>query len=128
MMVDLCRHRDEGYVALRDIAERQGISKKYLEQIVPLLNNAGMLQTGRGYQGGYRLLKEPSEYTVADILRTAEGSLAPVSCLEVSPVQCEHYNECATVGVWEGLYKVIDEYLSGITLADLAEEKPNEKN
>ena len=119
MLVDLAEHQSEGFVALKDIAGRQNISKKYLEQIVPVLNNSGFLQTNRGYQGGYRLSRTPDKYTVGDILRLTEGSLAPVACLENSPNLCERQNECATLHVWEGLYKVINEYLDGITLQDI---------
>ena len=81
MMIDLSQHSSDEFVALKDIAERQGISKKYLEQIVPLLNGAGMLSTNRGYQGGYKLARKPKDYTVAEILRVTEGNLAPVACL-----------------------------------------------
>lgn len=123
MLVDLAEHQSEGFVALKDIAGRQNISKKYLEQIVPVLNNSGFLQTNRGYQGGYRLSKTPDKYTVGDILRLTEGSLAPVACLENSPNLCERQNECATLHVWEGLYKVINEYLDGITLQDIIDSK-----
>ena len=123
MLVDLAEHQSEGFVALKDIAGRQNISKKYLEQIVPVLNNSGFLQTNRGYQGGYRLSRTPDKYTVGDILRLTEGSLAPVACLENSPNLCERQNECATLHVWEGLYKVINEYLDGITLQDIIDRK-----
>ncbi len=123
MLVDLAEHQSEGFVALKDIAGRQNISKKYLEQIVPVLNNSGFLQTNRGYQGGYRLSRTPDKYTVGDILRLTEGSLAPVACLENSPNLCERQNECATLHVWEGLYKVINEYLDGITLQDIIDSK-----
>ena len=78
MMLDLAIHQNEGFVSLKDIADRQGISKKYLEQIVPLLNRTGMLRTNRGYQGGYRLAKSPDAYTVGEILRLTEGDLAPL--------------------------------------------------
>lgn len=123
MLVDLAEHQSEGFVALKDIAGRQNISKKYLEQIVPVLNNSGFLQTNRGYQGGYRLSRTPDKYTVGDILRLTEGSLAPVACLENSPNLCERQSECATLHVWEGLYKVINEYLDGITLQDIIDRK-----
>ena len=123
MLVDLAEHQSEGFVALKDIAGRQNISKKYLEQIVPVLNNSGFLQTNRGYQGGYRLSRTPDKYTVGDILRLTEGSLAPVACLENSPNLCERQNECATLHVWEGLYRVINEYLDGITLQDIIDRK-----
>ena len=82
MMLDLAVHRSDGFIALKDIADRQNISKKYLEQIVPLLNKADLLRTNRGYQGGYALSKNPDQYTVGEILRVTEGSLCPVSCLQ----------------------------------------------
>ena len=87
LLIDLYENQGDGFVALKDIAARQDISKKYLEQIVPMLNKSGMLKTNRGYQGGYMLAKEPSNYTVGDILRITEGSLAPVACAEQKPVE-----------------------------------------
>lgn len=119
MMVDLGQHRADGYIALKDIARRQNISKKYLEQIVPLLNKAELLRTNRGYQGGYALSKEPEKYTVGEILRVTEGSLAPVSCLQYEMNDCPRRADCATLPIWEGLYKTITDYLDGITLADI---------
>ena len=119
MMVDLAEHQENGFVALKDIAQRQDISKKYLEQIIPVLNRSGLLQTSRGYQGGYRLVKAPKEYTVGDILRATEGSLAPVACLEGGTNLCPRCSGCATLPVWTGLQKVVDEYLGGITLQDI---------
>ena len=121
MMADLAAHGDGGVVALKDIAERQGISKKYLEQIVPLLNRAQLLRTNRGYKGGYTLSKDPSEYTVGEILRVTEGDLAPVSCLQSGSV-CARRAECATLHIWNGLYKLVNEYLDGITLRDVVDE------
>ncbi len=119
MLIDLAEHKNDGFVALKDIAKRQGISKKYLEQIVPILNKSDILKTNRGYQGGYMLAREPNKYTVGMILRLTEGSLAPVSCVEHTPVECERAAECPTLSVWQGLYKVITEYLDGITLQDI---------
>jgi len=123
MMLDLAENQKDGYAALRDIAERQDISKKYLEQIIPILNRAGLLLTTRGYQGGYRLARKPSEYTVGEILRAAEGSMAPVACLEQSPNTCSRCSECLTLPVWEGLDRVVNEYLDGITLQDVLDGK-----
>ncbi len=123
MLLDLAEHKDQGFIALKDIAKRQGISKKYLEQIVPILNKTDFLQTNRGFQGGYKLAKAPECYTVGDILRVTEGSLAPVACLNQTPNQCERSRECATLPVWQGLYRVINEYLDGITLQDLLERE-----
>ncbi|MDO4488697.1 MAG: Rrf2 family transcriptional regulator [Eubacteriales bacterium] len=119
MLLDLAEHQNCGYVALKDIAERQNISKKYLEQIIPILNKSNVLITTRGSQGGYRLAKTPDKYTVGDILRFTEGSLAPVDCLINDPVQCERSGECATLPIWQGLYRVINEYLDSITLQDI---------
>ena len=123
MMLDLAEYQGDGYVALKDIAGRQEISKKYLEQIIPVLNRAGLLQTVRGYLGGYRLAKAPDKYTVGEILRATEGSLAPVACLETRPNPCRRCNECATLHVWEGLDKVVSEYLDGITLQDILDRQ-----
>lgn len=122
MMLDLAMHKNEGYIALKDIAERQNVSKKYLEQIVPLMNKSGFLRTNRGYQGGYMLAKSADEYTVGDILRVTEGSIAPVSCLDYEPIECSRADECMTLDVWKGLYKVITQYLDGITLQDIIDK------
>lgn len=122
MMIDLAQNQGDGYVSLKDIANRQEISKKYLEQIVAILNKPDFLRTNRGYQGGYRLAKKANEYTVGDILRLTEGGIAPVACLENSPIMCDRAEECATLPVWKGLYKVISEYLDSITLQDIVDK------
>ncbi len=119
MLLDLAQHRADGYIALKDVAERQSISKKYLEQIVPLLNKADLLKTNRGYQGGYALAKDPDKYTVGEILRVTEGSLSPVSCLQYPENDCPRAAECVTLPVWKGLYKAITDYLDGVTLQDI---------
>lgn len=119
LMLDLAEHQSNGFVALKDIAQRQGISKKYLEQIVPLLNKAGVLKTTRGHQGGYMLAKEPCEYTVGDVLRITEGSLAPVACLDDDINRCDKADTCLTLPVWQGLDRVIHEYLDSITLQSI---------
>ncbi len=119
MMLDLAENQNDGYVALKDIAERQDISKKYLEQIVPMLNKSGVLRTTRGFQGGYKLAKAPDKYTVGDILRITEGSLAPVACLDYEPNTCEKCETCPTLPMWQGLYKTITIYLDSITLQDI---------
>lgn len=122
LMVDLTLHNNGDYITLKDISQRQNISVKYLEQIVSLLGKAGMLQSVRGPQGGYRLSKRPDEYTAGDILRITEGSLAPIPCLEGDNNECEHYNECTTVDFWTGLYKTVNEYIDSVTLDELAEK------
>ena len=119
MLVDLAQHSSEGYIALKDVAARQNISKKYLEQIIPLLNQSGLLRTNRGYQGGYALAKSPEKCTVGEILRLTEGSLCPVAYLQYEENDCPRKDECITLPVWEGLYKVVADYLDGITLQDI---------
>ena len=123
LMVDLARHKESGFIALKDVAERQNISKKYLEQIVPVLNGSGLLITNRGNKGGYKLSKPASEYTVGDILRITEGSIAPVSCLETEVNYCDRKDCCQTLFVWEGLYNVVNEYLDGITVQDILDRE-----
>ena len=122
MLYDLAVHQEEGYVSLKDIADRQSISKKYLEQIVPLLNKTGLLRTNRGNRGGYMLAGKADEITVGDVLRATEGSLAPVACLEFEPNECDRAGECSTLFVWEGLYKAITDYLDGITLQTIIDK------
>ncbi len=123
MLLDLAEHKDDGYIALKDIAARQNISKKYLEQIIPVLNKSDVLSSNRGYQGGYKLAKSPDQYTVGDILRLTEGSLAPVACLDHDPIECERAAECITLPVWRGLYNAITGYLDGITLQDILDNR-----
>lgn len=123
MLLDLAQHQNDGFVALKDVAERQGISKKYLEQIVSVFNKTGILKTNRGFQGGYRLAKPAEYYTVGQILRLTEGSLAPVACLDTEAVDCPRSAECPTLPVWQGLARVIGEYLDGITLQDILDQQ-----
>jgi Rrf2 family protein len=123
LLVDLAEHRPDGYIALKDIAERQGVSKKYLEQIIPLFNRSEILRTNRGYQGGYMLAKEPAAITIGSVLRLTEGGLAPIPCLEEDPAGCERRDICPTLPLWIGLDRVISEYLDGITLQDLLDQQ-----
>lgn len=120
-LLDLAQHEEEtGFLSLQDVAERQGISKKYLEQIIPLLNQAKMLRTSRGNQGGYRLAKAPSSYTVGEILRVTEGNLACVSCVLPEEAEfCPRAESCPTKFIWDGLYETVTAYLDGITLQDV---------
>ncbi len=122
MLVDIAIHQSEGYVSLKDVAERQNISKKYLEQIVPLLNKSGVIKSNRGNKGGYMISGKASELTVGKVLRATEGSLAPVACLDYEPNECERINECPTIEIWQGLYKLISEYLDGITIQDIIDK------
>lgn len=116
MMIDLANHYDDGFVALKDISERQNISKKYLEQIIPLLNKSNLLIASKGHGGGYRLSKDPASITVKDILLSAEGSLMPVSCMDDEPNQCEKCADCITLPIYQGLYDVVNQYFESITL------------
>lgn len=120
-MIDLAQHNNGEYTALKDISDRQDISIKYLEQITSLLSKFGLLQSVRGPQGGYKLAKQPSEYTVGEILRITEGNLAPVACLEPEQNVCPRKADCPTLGLWIGLSKVVNDYLDGKTLADLVD-------
>lgn len=121
MLVDLAEHRGEEYIALSDIAERQNISKKYLEQIVSSLASSGILKTNRGFRGGYMLMRPPEKCTVGEVLRLTEGSIAPVACLGFDPAGCERRGECMTLPVWQGLARVVEEYLDSITIADIVD-------
>jgi len=123
LMTDIARHDQEGFVSLKDIALRQDISMKYLEQIVGMLSRAGLLQSSRGAQGGYRLNREPKEYSVGEILRLTEGNLAPVSCLKDEENCCDRCGECPTLDFWTGLYAAVNAYIDRYTLADLLEEQ-----
>ena len=120
VMIDLADHCDDGYVPLKEIAQRQEISEKYLESIIKVLVNNQMLEGLRGKGGGYRLTKSPEEYTVRSILVLTEGTLSPVVCLEEGAEECERAEGCRTLPLWKGLNDVVNTYLDGITLADLA--------
>ncbi len=121
MLIDLAEHQSAGYIPLKDTAKRQGISKKYLEQIILTLSKSNILQANRGAQGGYRLALSPANYTVGDILRCSEGSLAPVDCID--KIQCGKSSDCVEKYVWQGLNKVINDYLDSITLQDIIDKK-----
>ena len=119
VMVDLAEHPNEGFIPLKVIANRQEISEKYLENIIKLLVKAKLLNGLRGKGGGYRLTKAPQDYTVGAILRLTEDSLAPVVCLEENAAVCSRMADCRTLSLWQGLDKVIRNYLDSVTLADL---------
>ena len=121
MMVDIAEHQKDGYVTLKDVALRQGISKKYLEQITLHISQAGMLRAVRGYQGGYMLARPASDYSVQSILEVVEGSMAPVTCLQQTENTCERKDACRTLPLWQGLESLIRDYLSAITLEDVVE-------
>lgn len=118
LMVDLSMNNNK-LSSTKDIAERQGISRKYLEQIINTLNKAGFVKSERGSNGGYRLTRKPSDYTVGEILRLTEGSLAPVACLESEENACERKGTCATLMLWDKLYEAINDVVDNMTLEDL---------
>ncbi len=125
VMLDLALHNTGECIKVKDIAERQGLSEKYLEQIIATLNKAGYVRSVRGAQGGYRLAKTPQEYTVGMILRLTEGSLAPVACLEEDSLQCNRIDTCETLQVWKDLYDAINQVVDNVTIADLMEQHKN---
>lgn len=127
LMLDIALNDAKTPVRIKDIAERQQISDKYLEQIVSSLNKAGFVKSLRGPQGGYRLTKKPEEYTVGMILRLIEGSLAPVACLDDDTNNCTRADRCPTLILWEKLYDAISEVVDNITLADLISWQKNMK-
>lgn len=124
MLLDIAQHQDQdqGYVSMKSIAERQAISKKYLEQFTAQLAKAGLLDIKRGNQGGYRLMKDPKDITLQDILSITEGSMHAVACLEHSPNRCERCSFCPTLPAWAGLDAVVEQYLSSVTLQMLLEQ------
>lgn len=119
VMIDLAEQKTSSYVPLKEIAERQEISEKYLESIVKNLVQSGFLEGLRGKGGGYRLVRAPEDYTVGSILRLMEGSLAPVACLEQRAYPCGREEKCRTLPMWKKLYALVNDFVDGITLADL---------
>lgn len=120
LMADLAAHNTGEWVRLKEISERQAISVKYLEQIIPLLTRAKLVKSSRGNSGGYRLTRSPQEYTAGEILRATEGDLSPIACLEDTPNQCPRSQNCVILSFWAGMKKIINEYADGVTLAELA--------
>ena len=119
ILLDLAQHRSGKYIPMKDVAARQDISLKYIERLTPALRTAGLIESVHGIGGGYRLTREPEEYTLWEILLLSEGDLAPVSCLQAGAEPCARAAERRTLSVWEGYYKLTKDYFSGITLADL---------
>lgn len=119
ILLDIAQMAGTEYVSLADVAGRQEISMKYLEAIVANLAKAGLVESKRGKAGGYRLARTPDVCTVADVVRAAEGSIAPVACPECDGSTCTRAGKCLTVDLWKELDNMIEDYLSGVTLADL---------
>lgn len=123
IMLDLATQQaGKSSVSLRGIAERQQITKKYMEGIMAILLKEGLLISTRGKMGGYRLAREPKDYTVYEIITAAEGSIAPVQCLSEKENICPLQDSCATLPIWKGLDDVVRQYLCGVTLADLIDQ------
>lgn len=123
MMIDIAQHQGEGKIALKDIAKRQEISMKYLEQIVSPLIHAGLIRSTRGAQGGYSLLRYPGDYNALEIIEAVEGKMAIVSCLETPTNTCPRYTSCTTIKMYEGLNKQIRDYLENFTLQDFLDQE-----
>ena len=123
ILVDLAENQNDGYITLKEAAERQEISEKYLESIVKDLVREGIVEGLRGKGGGYRLARTAEEINVLDVLQSADGTLVPVACLEEGSEPCSRAAECRTLPLWEGLNKVVSEYLGGFTLQDLIKGK-----
>ncbi len=122
LMVDLAQHAGEEKCSLKEIAERQGLSLKYLEQIVAMLNKAGLIRSTRGYRGGYHLNKPASDYTAGEILRATEGNMLVLPCLDEDQPPCEERRSCVTLPFWSGLQNAIDSYMDSVSLEDLIKQ------
>jgi len=119
VMIDLAQHRDDGYISLKTIADRNDYSMKYLEMIVSCLKKAELVESTRGKEGGYRLSRKPEEYSVGDVLRCIEDNLAPVSCIKSGSVNCENAGKCITLPMWRELDDITNAYLDTVSLQDL---------
>lgn len=119
MIIDLAENSSGGYIPMKEVAERQNLSLKYLEQILPVLRSNNLIRGIQGKGGGYKLCKAPDEYTVGEILRLTEGDLAPVSCLECGAEPCSHADNCRTIEMWKGYFKLTNDYFDNITIAQL---------
>lgn len=119
LMLDIAEHSGDKPISIKEIAQRQDISDKYLEQIISLLNSAGFVRSVRGPQGGYLLRKKPEEYTVGMILRMTEGTLSPVPCVEEDALECDREESCATIKLWRQLDDAIKSVVDHVTIADL---------
>ena len=122
VMIDLAEHRHGNFIPMKEIADRQEVSLKYMTKIMQALTKSGLLDGQHGKGGGYKLNREPADYRVCDILRLTEGTLAPVACLDETDCRCDRSAECRTRPMWNELDRIINEYLDGITIADLMEE------
>lgn len=122
VMIDLAEHDTGGFVPMKEVAARQGISLKYIERIMPLLTRAKLVQGVAGKGGGYRLCRPAESYHLGEILRASEGDMAPVSCLECGAEPCERALSCRTLPVWQGYYRLTNEYFDSVSLSSLLKE------
>ena len=125
VMIDLAEHQEDGYTPMKDVAKRQSVSLGYMEKILPVLVKNGIVEGLQGKTGGYRLIRKPEEYTLGEILRLTESSLAPVACLECGATHCDKATDCRTLPVWTELDRRINEYLDSVTVSDLLKSDPN---
>lgn len=123
VMIDLAEHAGDGYIPMKEVAERQGISLKYLERIMPALSKSNLVEGVHGKGGGYRLSRAPEDYTAGEILRLVEGDLAPVACLECGAKPCSRKPYCKTISMWKNFYDITNEYFDNITIADFLSDK-----
>lgn len=123
VLLDLAQHKDDGYIPMKAVAERQGLSLKYIQAIMPALSKNNLVEGVHGKGGGYRLSSQLSEYKVGDILRLTEGNLAPVTCLECEAKPCDRADKCPTLPMWTEFHQMVNNYFDGITLEDLMKEK-----
>ncbi len=125
IMIDLAMNMNQGPIRVKDIASRQDISEKYLEQIIAMFNKAGYVKSIRGAQGGYLLTKEPKEYTVGMILRLAEGSIAPVFCVDGDAEGCDRKGACVSAMLWQKINDAVNEVVDNTSLQDLLDWQNN---
>lgn len=125
VMIDLAEHREDGYIPMKEVADRQEISLKYLERILPVLSKNNLVEGIHGKGGGYRLSRVPEDYTVGEILRLEEGDLAPVACLACGAAPCNRQAHCKTLSMWKKFHAMTNDYFDAITIADLLKTEKN---
>lgn len=128
VMIDLAEHNNGEYITLKEIADRQNISEKYLESIISILSKAGFLEGLRGKGGGYKLSRLPEQYTVGSILKLTEGTLAPIACLAENSPSCKRKDDCRTLPFWEKLNGIIENYVESVTIEDLVKNTSEQIN
>lgn len=119
ILLDLAEHRNGKFIPMKEVAQRQGISLKYIERLLPALKEGGLIESLHGKGGGYKLTREPDQYNLWDILILSEGDLAPVDCLRDHSEQCTRSGYCKTLPIWQNYYNLIKDYFSNISLADI---------